>query len=188
MSSGSIMQSTRAPPDKCTVYWDYENMPIPKQANLSDILSTLKDKLWKLIGNKLPIEFKVYIRASKVTKDIQSDFDINGIVQIQIPSNKPESCDKRLMIDMTFCLYELERDNKSRALALISGDKDFGHLLSKIQNQPPISNTFLILLRYCHIDKNLSNVVDHVIQLNYGSNKNKLNKNDEKKSPDKKKK
>eukprot|EP01084_Bolivina_argentea_P309232 534865_1 len=162
--------STRASPDKCTVYWAYENMPIPKTHNLTDILSTIKDKLWNLIGIKLPIEFKVYIRTSKVTKEILRDFDINGIVQIQIPSTKPESVDKRLMIDMAFSLFELERDNKSRAVALISSGNDFGHLLSRIHHTPPISHSFLILLRHTHIDKNLPNVVDHVIQLNYDSN------------------
>lgn len=84
----SFLQTTRAPPDKCTVYWDYENMPIPKAANLSDIMSTLKDELWNNIGIKMPIEFKVYIRASKLTRETQNDFDICSVVQIQVPSTK----------------------------------------------------------------------------------------------------
>lgn len=90
------------------------------------------------------------------------------------------------MIDMTFSLYELERDNKSRAIALISGDRDFGHLLGKIHHTPPVSNLFLILLRQCQIDRNLSNVVDKVIQLNYAEKSD--NQSEQKQNESKKKK
>eukprot|EP01083_Nonionella_stella_P028847 79503_1 len=167
--SSPLRHPARKTADKCTVYWDYENMPIPKQSSLTEILSTLKDKLWKFIGYELPIEYKVYIRATKITAAIHNDFDMNAVTLIHVPSSKPEAVDKRLMIDMLFTLYELERDNKSRAIALISGDKDFGNLLSKIHHTPPISKSFLILLRNTHIDSNLSHVVDHVIQLDYGA-------------------
>lgn len=43
---------------------------------------------------------------------------------------------------------------------------DFGYLLSKIRDTPPISQSFLILLRHSQVDPNLLNAVDHVIQLN----------------------
>jgi len=160
-------QSSHSSPDKCSVYWDYENMPISRRGELSEVVCEIRQRLWAAIGSKMPIEFKVYIRASYVTQQIQSDFDINGIVQIHVPSTKPESVDKRMLIDMAFSLYELERDRKSRAIALISGDKDFGHLLSKIHHTPPVSHSFLILLRQIQINRNLSNAVDEVIQLDF---------------------
>ena len=127
-------------------------MPIPKGCDLAHVVSVMKTKLWSSIGTRIPAEFKVYIRASRLTQQIQDAFDMNGIVQIQVPSKKPggamliyyvcsctrqttniiqyvlfvhcaESVDKRMMVDMTFTLYELERDDKSRPIALISGDK-----------------------------------------------------------------
>ena len=110
-------------PDKCSVYWDYENMPIPRGCDSAAVISKLRRKLWESIGSRIPIDFKVYIRASKVTQRIQDDFDINGITHVHVPSTKPESVDKRMMVDITFSLYELERDSKSRSIALISGDK-----------------------------------------------------------------
>ena len=119
----AVSQPSHAAPDKCSVYWDYENMPIPKKCDLAKVVTNIRQRLWASIGSKMPIEFKVYIRASRVTEQIQNDFDVNGIVQIQVPSVKPESVDKRMLIDMSFSLYELERDRKSRAIALISGDK-----------------------------------------------------------------
>ena len=50
------------------------------------------------------------------------------------------------MIDMMHEMYELGCNNKSKAIALISGDKDFGYLLSKMHREPPISHLYLILL------------------------------------------
>eukprot|EP01084_Bolivina_argentea_P126440 223880_1 len=151
--------------DKCIVYWDYENQPIPKAGSLSTIVPILKNKLCSSIGKKLPIEFKVYVQASQITHELQNAFDINGMMQIHVPSTKPESVDKRMIFDITFSLYELERDNKSRPIAIISADKDFGHLLSNIHNTSPISHQFLILLHDNSIDPNLSNAVDGIIQL-----------------------
>eukprot|EP01084_Bolivina_argentea_P212197 360744_1 len=147
-------QATRTM-DKCTVYWDYENQPIPKASSLSTIVPILKNNLYSSIGIKLPIEFKVYVQASQITCELQNAFDVNGMVQIHVPSIKPESVDKRMIFDITFSLYELQRDNKSRPIAIISSNKDFGHLLSNIHNTLPISHQFLILLHDKSIDPNL---------------------------------
>eukprot|EP00485_Elphidium_margaritaceum_P003992 CAMPEP_0202687018 /NCGR_PEP_ID=MMETSP1385-20130828/2738_1 /ASSEMBLY_ACC=CAM_ASM_000861 /TAXON_ID=933848 /ORGANISM="Elphidium margaritaceum" /LENGTH=973 /DNA_ID=CAMNT_0049341727 /DNA_START=149 /DNA_END=3070 /DNA_ORIENTATION=+ len=143
-------------------------MPIPRERSLNEISTAIRERIHDEIGLKLPVEFKVYILAQKLTPQITNDFDINGIIQIQIPSKKPEAVDKRLICDIMFDLYELERDHKSRAIALISGDKDFGHTLSKIKDVPPISHSFLILLRQVHMDRNMHSSVHKLLQFDFG--------------------
>lgn len=51
-----------------------------------------------------------------------------------------------MLVDIALKVYQLEKHKKSNAIALISGDKDFGHLLSRIHKESPISHSFLILL------------------------------------------
>ena len=151
-------------PDQCLVYWDYENISIPHRAQLRTVISVLKQRIWHVIDQQIPIRFKLYIRASKLTQQLQDEMDVNGVEHINISSQKPESVDKRMLVDIALTLYELEKCKKSNCIALISGDKDFGHLLSRIHKQAPISHSLLILLNQNKkIDANLSNNVDFVI-------------------------
>eukprot|EP01084_Bolivina_argentea_P190588 327468_1 len=152
-------------PDKVHVFWDYENCSIPRGSELRTVIAVLKERIWGKIGPKqVPIQFKLYIRASKLNTQLSEEMDINGVEHINISSRKPESVDKRMLIDIALQLYELEKYKKSNAIALISGDKDFGHLLSRIHKEPPISHSILILLnKDQNINPNLSNNVDFVI-------------------------
>eukprot|EP01083_Nonionella_stella_P075283 204591_1 len=161
------------PADKCTVYWDYENMAIPKQSNVKEILSKLKNKLWECIGSELRIEYQVYIHKTEITTQIQNDFNINGATLVHVPSTKPGAVDQQILTQMLLDLHDLEYDKKTHVIALVSGDKDFGNVLSQIRHRQPISKSFLILLNNAHIDSNLYNVVDDVIRLDCGKSKSK---------------
>eukprot|EP01083_Nonionella_stella_P088935 248081_1 len=151
-------------PHKCVVFWDYENVNVPRGCSLGTVISVLKERIWEKIGPKqIPIQFKLYIRAEKLNRTIQEEMDINGVEHINIASRKPESVDKRMLVDIALHLYELEKYKKSHVIALISGDKDFGHLLSRIHKEPPVSHSLLILWKRNCVNPNLSNNVDFVI-------------------------
>ena len=152
-------------PSKCIVYWDYDNLPIPYTSTVGDVLCPLKNKILAKIGKKIPIECNLYANAWKLTPKIKADLDVNGVQHINITSSKPEAVDKRILIDIPLELYEQQSNQKQIAMALITSDKDFGHLLSRIHNIPEITHLILILINkikyYCN--RNLLNNVDHVI-------------------------
>ena len=168
----SKKKNSHSEPDKCVVYWDYENMAIPKKTDLCTVISALKTRMWKTLNFKIPIEFRVYISVHKLTSDLCRDFERSGITQIHVPSNKPEAADKRIICDIALSLYELECDHKSRAIGLISSDHDFGYLLNKLHLTRPITHSFLISLHPGHvIDDHLRNSVDTFIILDNLRNK-----------------
>eukprot|EP01083_Nonionella_stella_P170263 579111_1 len=148
-------------------------MAIPKQSNVKEILSKLKNKLWECIGSELRIEYQVYIHKTEITTQIQNDFNINGATLVHVPSTKPGAVDQQILTQMLLDLHDLEYDKKTHVIALVSGDKDFGNVLSQIRHRQPISKSFLILLNNAHIDSNLYNVVDDVIRLDCGKSKSK---------------
>ena len=39
-------QSSHSSPDKCSVYWDYENMPISRRGELSEFVCEIRQRLW----------------------------------------------------------------------------------------------------------------------------------------------
>eukprot|EP01084_Bolivina_argentea_P278200 475153_1 len=160
-----LINPKRSKPDKCTIYWDFENMPIPSNLCLKTIISNLKSEIFKDIEHEIPLEIKVYARESQISSELENEFDINGVIHICVPIKKPQSVDMRIISDIDFNLYELERDHKCGAIALISGDSDFGYTLNKIRYEPPISKTYLVLLNSNKVNENFLNTAHKVIDI-----------------------
>eukprot|EP01084_Bolivina_argentea_P254806 428450_1 len=167
-------------PDQIIAYCDFEAICVNIKQNLSIFISKLKNKLWDAIKHKIPIQILLYIHTSKLTSALRNIFAINGIQTIEIQSETPYSVIKTLMIDIAFLIYELNTNNESRALTLISNDPDCHHLLSKIYSTPPITNLYFVSLQIIintqkrykilqYVDEiifiNLNNITLHLQQL-----------------------
>ena len=157
-------------PSKCIIYWDYQNMPIQKEwlinFDINHIINILKNTISKKIGNSIPISLKAYTtNDNPICNEIQYKFDTSGIEVIYSNNCKPECVDKRIILDCSLMLYKLEKNKERNAICLITGNKDFGLLLSRIHHEPPISHLFLINFATSDqsVDGCLKNNVDAVL-------------------------
>ena len=76
---------------------------------------------------------------------LQRSIEVLGIQHINVPSLKPEAVDKRILVDILMDIYEWKSHHR-HAITLISGDKDFGHLLSRIHKLPEVAKLYLLRL------------------------------------------
>eukprot|EP01084_Bolivina_argentea_P261148 441193_1 len=163
-------------PDECIIYWDFDSIPISNGQQLRNITNSLTQKIRDKIGSK-PIQLRIYSCMTKLSRKLQDDFDINGIQHIITSSTIIDSVNKRILIDISYKLYELQKYKKSNCIALISNNDTFAHLLSRIRNEPPISHTLLISLNSnTQINPNLTNNVDFVITHSINNNRKRLNR------------
>ena len=154
-------------PEKCVIYWDYENCPIPHDATVQDIKSFLEAKIYTLRSKRMQIEIKCYIplhyRHLHLYNQIKRDMDLNGIKVYEVPTEKAEAVDKRILVDMALDIYEW-KNHYCNSIILISGDRDYAHLLSRVRNAPEIAMSCVIIFDENQtVNENLLQSVDHVI-------------------------
>eukprot|EP01084_Bolivina_argentea_P261147 441192_1 len=126
-----LQNSNHSTPDECIIYWDFDSSPITNGQQLRNITNGLTQKINNKIGLK-PIQFRIYSCINKIPRKLQDDFSINGIEHIITSSTIIDSANKRIIIDISLKLYELEKYKKSNCIALISNNNTFAHLLSRI--------------------------------------------------------
>ena len=166
--------STQQKPDKVIIYWDYENMPLSCQFKLENFIEILYKNIRDYINiYNIPIELIIYMGYTFVTsgglsKEFGKGFETLGCQLIIVGSMKPESVDKRIICDMTYQLFEIQSIKQTRVIGLISGDIDYGYLLSKLHYKPGIYKLLLILLGDNPVNHYLKFTpnVDHIIRLN----------------------
>eukprot|EP01084_Bolivina_argentea_P100389 180268_1 len=158
-------------PVECIVYWDYYTHPIPKAHNLRNIITTLKQNICNKIGSK-PIQFRIYSSMPNMRRNLQDEFDINGIKEINVSHHT--SITNRLLIDISLKLHESEKHKKSNCIGVISEDKEIAHLLSRIHKEPAISNSFIISFNSNTIHPS-SNNVDFVLTIDSQKHINNAN-------------
>ena len=117
---------------KCLIFWDYENIRIPKNYSVINFINHLKLKIESTTNTDLSFEIMLYVGKNNISKLRLQDLRSNDVKCFVVESTKPESADKRILIDAASKLYELKYV-KSIVFSLITGDKDFGHSLSRIQ-------------------------------------------------------
>eukprot|EP01084_Bolivina_argentea_P100333 180171_1 len=154
-------------PEKCVIYWDFVDCPIANSYQLREMTHSLKTKIYTLRKKELPLEFKCYIPMNTkhilIDDKLAAQFDSYGIMLHYIPSSKSQSVQKRIMVDMALDLYEW-KGYARHSIGLISNDKDFSHLLSRIHKTAEVVRSFLITLRSLKdLNQNLIQSVDHVI-------------------------
>ena len=121
------------PAAECALYWDYENMPLG--ANLSYTqFETLLSRV-RTFGRIT--EARLYCDSEKGTlaRAHRGHVERLGVNLVDCPtSDKKEAVDKKIIVD---CLvWAVARAAKSQpcAVVLISGDGDFAHMLSRLNN------------------------------------------------------
>eukprot|EP01084_Bolivina_argentea_P131281 231746_1 len=142
-----MAQQNQKPITECVIYWDYENCPIPRGTNLGRVIDVIKNKIIeKLGGRSLPFrDIQLYVSKNgkhAIPPNILSSLDTLGVDYILIECQKPETVDKRILADIGLSIFDW-KDTKYNAIVVISGDKDFGYLLSKIK-QRHIAKTIVI--------------------------------------------
>eukprot|EP01084_Bolivina_argentea_P190292 327065_1 len=168
-------------PEKCMVYWDYENCPMPKRFEAQRIKQLLQTRIYELRGKEIPLEIICYLplnnKTIHPTNKTLRDFELIGIKTSFVPSLKPESIDKQMICDIALDLYEWKGKHRN-SIAIISADKDYSHLLSRIQKAPEIEKSFLITFNHKQrVNDNLIHSVDYVIRdLLTSNNKRTLDK------------
>ena len=152
--------------EKCVVYWDYENCPIPFSVKVNAIKKHIESKICESLNrDKLPIDIKCYLPPPNnhhvhVSRKTKEEMQHCGIEIYQIPSLKREAVDKRIIADIALDLYEW-KGKSINSIALISGDKDYSYLLSKIKNKPEIKKSFLFIFEHSQeVNNNLRHSVD----------------------------
>ena len=153
--------------EQCVIYWDYENCPIPSDHTVKETKTAIQKKIYKLRGRRIPLTIKCYIPEDNhklvITKKILRDMDLNGIKVYHIPSQKPEAVDKRMLVDIAWDLYERKGHTRD-SIAVVSGDKDFSHLLSRLENVPEIYMSVLFIIDpEQNVNPELLQSVDHVV-------------------------
>ncbi|KAL8277267.1 hypothetical protein RQP46_010336 [Phenoliferia psychrophenolica] len=114
------------------VFWDYENLPIPRDIGEAEAVSRLRKMA---IGYGHLAVLKAYLDTSLqgTNTKIRSAMQCSGVSIIDTPHNgSKEVADKMLIVDiMTFAL-----DQKAPAtIILISSDRDFAYLLATLRNR-----------------------------------------------------
>eukprot|EP01083_Nonionella_stella_P177110 621562_1 len=151
------------------VYWDYDNthMTIPNGYTLKDTIEVIKTNICNKIGSQ-PIQFQLYTSIKPLQlSPKQKVLFANGIEHIHIETKDAKHMNSsktklRMSIDIGLKLFELQQNKESKCIVLISNDDDFGHLLSRIHKQSPVSH--LIYVAFNQINTRLTNHVDFVIR------------------------
>eukprot|EP01084_Bolivina_argentea_P259791 438508_1 len=163
--------NTITTPNEVTIYWDYETMSLNKQmmSNFSILLTLIKSRLFFAIGCKLPINIRLYIHSSNITKDIQQTFDCNEINIIEIPNINFNTISEKLTFDANNYIEMLQNNNNNtlHAIALISSDINFDNLLFNLKQTPLISHIFLILFQDISMNDKLilTKHIDDIFQI-----------------------
>ena len=118
--------------ERCHVYWDYENVPIPQGMRVREIRSFLEREIGARRHGKISLEIHCYYpgsvrghnsrRVRRPSYFQQQEMHLNGIVLVSVECFKPEAVDKRIITDITMDLYHTRGGNRI-SIALISGDK-----------------------------------------------------------------
>ena len=164
----SLVASKYTFPQKVFVYWDYENVPLPKKFKFNVIFGVINKVLLNKIGRCIGINGKVYAaQKHAIGKKKRDVLGVNGYTHVQVPDNKPEGADKRMLVDISLDVLDWTERHVSNVIVLISGDKDFGYLLADLQHRRAVWCLGILLLNDQQIyDKSLENVCDWLIKLN----------------------
>ncbi len=113
------------------VFWDVENMPIPKELSGLEVIEAIKKKLAPF-GNLEAIRAYSDISAGCPPVEKRSDLQLSGCHLIDTPHmNRKEVADKMIIVDAL--LYVAHHMTESGTLCFITGDTDYAYLLSRLR-------------------------------------------------------
>ncbi|CAF0935109.1 unnamed protein product [Adineta steineri] len=114
-----------------SIFWDIENVPIPKGQKPFDIVQRIRQKL--IIERSLhEVGFSCYCNSITISESNQISLHHANVRIVHVPDRKPGACDRQIMLD----LVRFERICHSPAtVVLISGDIDFIGILNGLRHQ-----------------------------------------------------
>jgi len=115
------------------IFWDYENVRIPKGFKASSVANKVRVALAKHGQIK---EQNLYYDSRKVSEERtdRESFDMSGWTLVDCPTrNVKETLDKKLIVDVMHFAYARSSD-RERCVVLITSDGDYAYTLNKIRN------------------------------------------------------
>ena len=125
------------------IFWDYENIRIPRNIPIAAVSKCIQDKLAK---HGRIVEKRLYYNslASNESPDAESYLASSGFTLVDCPNRgigRKENLDKELMIDAAFFGLESVAATKT-CVVLITSDGDYSHLLARLRGSKV--NTIII--------------------------------------------
>jgi len=169
--AGSTLRET------VTVFWDYENCPCPMSTRVSDLVKLIKDTVDNYLEKKLTKRIQLYASINRLHHNTRADFLDSGVLLMDVATkNKLESVDKRIIADIGVFAADLAHSNEVGIIVLISGDSDFGYILSRLRDRSYISK--ILLFTQQHTRNTLDMHADKVFRVFFplSSNDNPFSK------------
>jgi hypothetical protein len=114
-----------------SIFWDIENVPIPKGQKPFDIVQRIRQKLVVEPGLQ-EADFSCYCNINTISQENQQGLHHANVRIVHIPDRKPGAADRQIML----ALDRFERIVRPPAtIVLISGDIDFVGKLSDLRHQ-----------------------------------------------------
>jgi hypothetical protein len=125
----------------CAIFWDYENVRLPKWVHTCEVASLLRNTV-QSSAERLGFrdhriaERKVYYdsrKPSESTTDRQT-LDSTGFTLVDCPArNKKETVDKKIIVDIMEFVRGAERESPT-CVFLISSDCDYSYMISRLRD------------------------------------------------------
>jgi hypothetical protein len=113
-----------------SLFWDIENVPIPRGQRPFDIVQRIRQKLVIEPGLQ-EVDFSCYCNINTIPQENQHSLQLAAVRLIHVPDRKPGAADRQIMLD----LDRFERVHRPPAtIVLISGDIDFVGKLSDLRH------------------------------------------------------
>ncbi|ETO29852.1 hypothetical protein RFI_07267 [Reticulomyxa filosa] len=125
--------------------------------------NVINSKKKKKQDDKKKKEILLYCAADRIHFKAREDFTDSGVRIMDVPTKrKQESVDKRIIADLALNAADLAQRKQRGVICLISGDSDFGYVLSRLHGRPQISSIILIT-KTTHVRESLKSHVDFVV-------------------------
>merc|ERR1719461_1099902 len=184
MSMGMMAPTTQfqcvqpKPTEFLKIFWDFENCPLSTYSGGCNSLplfnNDIQNKIDSVLNKKLDKSFVLYTPMTLISQQMQEDaIDLNIRIQPVVCHRKQESVDKVIIADIGCFASECASNRRVGHIVLISGDRDYSHVLSSYANKPYIGK--IILIHNEQTNPKLISVADHGFCLFRDPNRMHLN-------------
>lgn len=125
-----------APDFECGIFWDYENISLPRAMDGAEASNRLREVCLRACGRL--VERRVYHDPEKVNSvqpHNRSALDMAGFTLVDCPArNLKETIDKKIIVDvMHFALTRVARQQPA-CVVLLTNDGDYAYMLSRLRD------------------------------------------------------
>merc|ERR1719461_1771162 len=152
------------PTEVIKIFWDFENCPLSTYSGGCNSLplfnNDIQNKIDSVLNKKLGKNFVLYTPMTLISQQMQEDaIDLNIRIQPVVCHRKQESVDKVIIADIGCFASECAWNRRVGHIVLVSGDRDYSHVLSAYANKPYIGK--IILIHNEQTNPKLISVADH---------------------------